>query len=71
MPVAYFGQVSEGMQATVTPEAPLDNTYNATLVVVDKVIDAASSTFRVRLQIPNNDLKIPSGLRCDLKFPFE
>ena len=71
VPVAYFGQVSEGMQATVTPEAPLDNTYKATVVVVDKVIDAASSTFRVRLQIPNNDLKIPSGLRCDLKFPFE
>jgi len=71
VPVAYFGQISEGMQATVTPEAPLDNTYKATVVVVDKVIDAASSTFRVRLQIPNDDLKIPSGLRCDLKFPFE
>lgn len=71
VPVAYFGQVSQGMQATVTPEAPLDNTYKATVVVVDKVIDAASSTFRVRLQIPNKDLKIPSGLRCDLRFPFE
>jgi RND family efflux transporter MFP subunit len=71
VPVAYFGQVSEGMQATVTPEAPLDNTYNATIDVVDKVIDAASGTFRVRLQIPNKDLKIPTGLRCDLKFPFE
>lgn len=71
VPVAYFGQVSEGMQATVIPEAPLDNTYTATVVVVDKVIDAASGTFRVRLQIPNKDLKIPSGLRCDLKFPFE
>ena len=71
VPVAYFGQVSEGMQATVIPEAPLDNTYTATVVVVDKVIDAASGTFRVRLQIPNNDLKIPSGLRCDLRFPFE
>lgn len=69
--VAYFGQVSEGMQATVTPEAPLNNTYKATVVVVDKVIDAASSTFRVRLEIPNKDLKIPSGLRCDLRFPFE
>ena len=71
VPVAYFGQVNEGMQATVTLEAPLDNTYTATVVVVDKVIDAASGTFRVRLQIPNSDLKIPSGLRCDLKFPFE
>lgn len=71
VPVAYFGQVSEGMQAIVTPEAPLDDTYTATVVVVDKVIDAASGTFRVRLQIPNKDLKIPTGLRCDLRFPFE
>lgn len=71
VPVAYFGQVNEGMQATVTPEAPLDDTYEAVVVVVDKVIDAASGTFRVRLQIPNKDLKIPSGLRCDLRFPFE
>lgn len=71
IPVAYFGQVSKGMKATVTPESPLNSTYEATVVVVDKVIDAASGSFRVRLQIPNNNLKIPTGLRCDLRFPFE
>jgi len=71
VPVKYFGQVSEGMQATVTPEAPLNGTYIATVVVVDKVIDAASGTFRVRLSLPNKDLKIPTGLRCELVFPFE
>jgi membrane fusion protein, multidrug efflux system len=71
VPVNSFGQITEGMQATVTPEAPLEGTYQATVVVVDKVIDAASGTFRVRLTIPNKDLKIPTGLRCDLEFPFE
>ncbi|MFN0162035.1 MAG: hypothetical protein ACKVQQ_12450, partial [Burkholderiales bacterium] len=31
---------------------------------VDRVIDAASSTFRVRLELPNPDAKLPAGLRC-------
>jgi membrane fusion protein (multidrug efflux system) len=71
VPVAFFGQITEGMEATVTPEAPLDQPYTARVVIVDKVIDAASGTFRVRLELPNEDLKLPAGLRCDLIFPFE
>lgn len=71
VPVEFFGQITKGMEATVTPEAPLNNPYTARVVIVDKVIDAASGTFRVRLELPNEDLKLPAGLRCDLTFPFE
>jgi RND family efflux transporter MFP subunit len=67
-PVQYFGQIEVGMSATVMPEAPLNGSYSAKVTVVDKVIDAASGTFGVRLEIPNNDLVVPAGLRCNVRF---
>jgi len=68
VPVRYFGQIKPGMKAMVTPEAPLEETYEAEVKIVDKVIDAASGTFGVRLEIPNEDLAIPAGLRCNARF---
>jgi hypothetical protein len=32
--------------------------------LIDRVIDAASNTFRIRLSLPNPGNKIPAGLRC-------
>ncbi len=40
----------------------------ATIAVVDPVIDAASGTFNVRLDLPNPDGAIPGGLHCTVKF---
>ncbi len=40
----------------------------ATVIVVDRVIDAASNSFRVRLELPNPDNALPPGLRCKLEF---
>jgi len=40
----------------------------AKVVLVDPVIDAASNTFRVRLELPNPGYGIPSGLRCKIVF---
>lgn len=68
VPVRYFGQISPGMKVVVLPEAPLDEAYEAEVKIVDKVIDAASGTFGVRLEIPNRDLAIPAGLRCSARF---
>jgi multidrug efflux pump subunit AcrA (membrane-fusion protein) len=33
---------------------------------VDRVIDAASNTFRVRLSLPNPKQRLPAGVRCSL-----
>lgn len=33
-----------------------------------EVIDADSSTFGVRLELPNSDYQLPSGLRCRVRF---
>jgi hypothetical protein len=35
---------------------------------VDRVIDAASGTFGVRLELPNRERKIPAGVRCRVRF---
>jgi multidrug efflux pump subunit AcrA (membrane-fusion protein) len=39
-----------------------------TISVVDPIIDAASGTFSVRLDLPNPDGGIPGGLHCTVKF---
>jgi membrane fusion protein, heavy metal efflux system len=36
--------------------------------VVDRVIDAASNSFRVRLELPNPNYQLPPGLRCKVDF---
>jgi membrane fusion protein (multidrug efflux system) len=35
---------------------------------VDRVMDAASGTFGVRLQLPNPALALPGGIRCKVRF---
>jgi multidrug efflux pump subunit AcrA (membrane-fusion protein) len=37
--------------------------YKAKATIVDKVVDAASGTFGVRLELPNPDYKLPPGLK--------
>jgi multidrug efflux pump subunit AcrA (membrane-fusion protein) len=68
VPVAVFGRIKVGQTAEVYPEAPVSGTYTAKVTVVDRVIDAASGTFGVRLALPNHDLKLPAGLKCRVKF---
>lgn len=64
VPAAAFGQVEPGQQAHVVPELFDRKAYLAVVKTVDRVVDAASSTFRVRLEMPNPDGKLPAGLRC-------
>lgn len=40
----------------------------ARVSLVDKVLDAASGTYRARMLLPNADGKIPAGLRCRVQF---
>ncbi|MDZ7684819.1 MAG: hypothetical protein U5O39_07265 [Gammaproteobacteria bacterium] len=53
--------------AVVIFEPPLDDRYEATVAVIDKIMDAASSSFGVQLLLENPDLKVPAGLRCTLE----
>lgn len=68
VPVAQLGRVAVGMHAEVTPEAPVNGVYQARVKVVDRVVDAASGTFGVRLELPNPDYRLPAGLKCKVRF---
>ena len=64
VPMAQYGRVKEGDTLSIQPELPGLAAVQAQVQYVDKVVDAASNTFRVRLRLPNPDHKLPGGLRC-------
>src|SRR5262249_43184278 len=61
VPVRYYRQVQVGMIGEVVPEAPIGGLHKARVTVVDRVFDAASSTFGVRLELPNPNYALPAG----------
>ncbi|HTS52721.1 MAG TPA: efflux RND transporter periplasmic adaptor subunit [Burkholderiales bacterium] len=68
VPASYFSKIKQGMGANVKPDMPDVGAQSAKVVVVDKVIDAASNSFRVRLELPNPNYQLPPGLRCKVDF---
>jgi membrane fusion protein (multidrug efflux system) len=69
VPVALYGSIKTGMDATVAGEAPVGGRYTAKVEIIDPLIDSRSGTFGVRLLLPNPENKIPAGLRCKVEFP--
>ncbi len=67
-PVALLGRITVGMTGSVKPEDPVKGEYQGKVTVVDKVVDAASGTFGVRMEVPNPDMKLPAGLKCTVRF---
>lgn len=68
VPVHMFGSIKLGMDGQIRLSPLLSGNYTAKVVVVDRVVDAASGTFGVRLQLPNPGYKIPAGIRCGVRF---
>ncbi|MBV1959591.1 MAG: efflux RND transporter periplasmic adaptor subunit [Pseudomonadales bacterium] len=68
LPVDAFGQVKKGMLATVLPQQPVGGEYTAKVVIVDAVVDAASGTIGVRLELKNPSNRLPAGLKCRVEF---
>ena len=66
VPAARFGKIGIGQAYSVGLQ--LGGRPTARVVSVDRVIDAASGTFRVRLAIPNPNNQIPPGQRCRVSF---
>ncbi len=67
LPLSTFGKLRPGMVGNVTPEG--GTSYKATIKVVDRVLDAASGTYGVRLELPNPQGQLPGGIRCQVDFP--
>jgi len=68
LPVRMFNQVRHGTAATVIPEEASGGRYESIVMMKDPVVDSASSTFLVRIQLQNPDRLIPSGIRCQVTF---
>ncbi len=66
LPALMFGNVKAGDRATVRTQFEPNRSYPAEVVQVDRVVDAASGTFRVRLRMDNPNNEVPSGLKCSV-----
>lgn len=68
LPVELYGRVKPGMEVAVVPEIPAGARYTARVRVIDRLVDAASGTFGVRMELPNPQHRMPAGIRCKASF---
>ena len=68
LPARLYGTIAKGDVARVYPELKSDSILMSTVDVVDAMLDSRSGTFGVRLQLPNDDNKVPAGQRCRIVF---
>ncbi|MCP3887376.1 MAG: efflux RND transporter periplasmic adaptor subunit [Desulfobulbaceae bacterium] len=68
VPDEYLGAIKVGEIANVEIHKPVEVSSSAKVIVVDKVIDAATSTFGIRLELPNPKFKLPAGVKCKVVF---
>lgn len=69
LPVEAYGRLTAGMEVAVVPEIPVGARHTARVRVIDRLVDAASGTFGVRLELPNPQRRLPAGIRCRADFP--
>jgi len=67
LPGAFFGKVKPGARVLVSLQGGAAR-HSATVRIVDKVVDAASGTLVARVELPNRDGGLPSGVRCRAEF---
>jgi len=70
-PTEYFGLIEKGMQVEIYPEQPSNQVFSATVTIVDQLIDPASGSFTVRMELPNPEDKLVGGVNCMANFDFE
>lgn len=68
LPTEAYRQVQRGDAAIVRPEPSIGGEFKAKVSVVDPVLDAASGTFGVRIELPQGG-DLPAGVRCRLDLP--
>ena len=68
LPIAAFPFIKEGVKAEIRPTQPAGSVHIGTVSVIDKVFDAASDTFGVRLMLPNPTHEMPAGVNCTATF---
>lgn len=67
LPIALFPDLATGQEAEVAIADPIGETRVARVKAIDRVFDAASATFGVRLELANGDGSLPGGIKCTLR----
>lgn len=68
LPVEHFQSIKPGQTAKVKMYGAIKGTFEAVVTVVDRIFDAASKTFGVRLELRNPDYALPAGQVCKVVF---
>ena len=68
VPTEFMGTLRPGLLAKIHLAFDEEKSYTAMVERIDRVADAASDTFGVRLRLENPDYEIPAGVRCSVKF---
>ncbi len=64
----YFGKIAPGTKGRVTIPGFDFGSVDATVSIVDRVIDASSGTLGIQLEVANPDHRIPAGVECTVEF---
>ncbi len=70
-PTEYFGLIEKGMEVEIYPEQPANQVFTATVTLVDQLIDPASGSFTVRMELPNPEDVLVGGVNCIAQFGFD
>lgn len=67
LPAKVFGDIRKGDSAQVRTVISPEQAEESIVIAVDKVIDSASDTFRVKLKLLTKNIIAP-GVRCKVRF---
>ena len=68
LPQTHYAKIAGGDPVMVVPDLSDGSARMAVVEAIDAVIDPASATFRVRLDLPNPDGDVIAGVRCTASF---
>jgi membrane fusion protein, multidrug efflux system len=69
LPIGRYNAIKRSMNVEIHPERPFGAVYYGEIVIIDKVADAASGTFWVRVKLDNKNYRLPAGLKGKVRFP--
>lgn len=71
LPQKMYPKMKSGDTIPIRLDLGTTGLREATITVIDPVIDAASATFGVRMELPNPGLEVIAGIRCTAEFAVE
>jgi RND family efflux transporter MFP subunit len=68
LPASAYSAVKSGQKVVIRADVPVKLSTQGIVKVVDRMLDVASGTFGVRLEVANPGLEIPAGIHCRAEF---